>query len=63
MHEEAVNLNRKCVEILELKKEINNWNDKLRNHDHELHKIKTEKNLFSKNLTEAKVCKTIQYNT
>jgi len=56
IREESVNSNRKCMEILELKKKLNDWNDKLKDRDHELHKIKTERNLFSKHFTEAKVC-------
>lgn len=56
VHEHSVNLNRKCVEVQELKKEVNNWSDKLKDHNHGLHTLKTERNLFSKNLIEAKVC-------
>lgn len=55
VREDSVNLNHKCVEIQELKKEVNNWSDKLKDHDHELHTMKTERNLFSKNLSVAKV--------
>lgn len=56
MHEDSVNLNRKDVEVQKLKKEVNHWSDKLKEQDHDLHTIKSEKNLFSKNLTEVKVC-------
>jgi len=56
MREESVSSNHKYMEIQELKKELNDWNDKLKDRDHELHKMKTERNLFSKNFTEAKVC-------
>jgi len=51
-----VTLNHKEVEVQELKKEVNKWSDKYKEQDHDLHTIKTERNLFSKNLTEAKVC-------
>lgn len=44
------------MEVQELKKEVNKWSDKFKEQDHDLHTIKTERNLFSKNLTEAKVC-------
>lgn len=56
MHEDSVSLNRKDLEVKELKKEVNSWSDKFKDQDHELHTLKTERNLFSKNLTEAKVC-------
>lgn len=49
-------LNRKDVEIQELKKEVNNWRDKLKDQEHNLHTMKTERNLFFKNLAESKVC-------
>lgn len=62
IHEDSVNLNRKSIEVQELKKEVNNWTDKLKDHDHGLHTMKTERNLFSKNLSEAKVC-IIKHNT
>jgi len=61
IHEDSVTINHKEVEVLELKKEVNNWSDKFKELDHDLHTIKTERNLFSKNLTEAKVC--IAFNT
>lgn len=48
-------LNHKEVEVQELKKEVNKWSDKFKEQDHDLHTIKTERNLFSKNLIEAKV--------
>lgn len=62
MREESVNSDRKCMEIQELKKELNDWNDKLKDHDQKLHKMKTERNLFSKNFTEAKVCNDVTSN-
>lgn len=49
-------MNRKDVEIHELKKEVNSWSDKFKEQDHELHTVKTERDLLSKNLSEAKVC-------
>lgn len=55
VHDDSVNLNRRCVEIHELKKEVNSWRDKYKEQDHELHTTKTERNLFAKNLSEAKV--------
>ena len=48
-------LNHREVEVQELKKEVNNWSDKFKEQDHDLHTIKTERNLFAKNLTESKV--------
>ncbi|XP_026820655.1 cilia- and flagella-associated protein 58-like [Rhopalosiphum maidis] len=54
MYEDSVTMNHKEVEVQELKKEISNWSDKFKEQDHDLHTIKTERNLFSKNLAEAK---------
>jgi len=62
MRENSMNSNRKCMEIQELKKEVNNWNEKLKHHDHELQKIKIERNLYAKNLVEAKVCNDTIFN-
>lgn len=56
IHEDSVNLDRRDVEIQELKKEVNKWSDKFKEQDHDLHTMRTERNLFAKNLSEAKVC-------
>jgi len=50
------------VEVQELKKEVNNWSAKFKEQDHDLHTIKTERNLFSKNLAESKVCFSIIFS-
>jgi hypothetical protein len=49
-------VNRKDLEIEKLKKEVNHWSDKIKEQDHDLHIVKSEKILFSKNLSEVKVC-------
>lgn len=55
IHEDSSKLNRKDVEIRELKKEVNDWADRIKDQEHDLQTIKTERNLFAKNLSEAKV--------
>lgn len=50
------------MEVQELKKEVNNWSAKFKEQDHDLHTIKTERNLFSKNLAESKVCFSIIFS-
>lgn len=55
IHEDSVTFNHKEVEVQELKKEVNNLHDKFKEQHHDLHTIKTERNLFYKNFTEAKV--------
>ncbi|XP_025417535.1 cilia- and flagella-associated protein 58-like [Sipha flava] len=54
VHEDSVNVNRKDLEIEKLKKEVNHWSDKIKEQDHDLHIVKSEKILFSKNLSEVK---------
>lgn len=56
VYENSVHLNRKDVEVQELKKEVNNWSDKFKEQNHELHMVKTERDFVSKSLSEAKVC-------
>lgn len=60
--ENTTNINHKNMEIQELKKEVNNLHDKLKEQGHELHTSKTERNLFSKNLTETKVSISILFS-